>query len=223
MRVNVLQHACNEGPGAIKEWADERGHALYVYHPDTFGILPKAGETDMLIVLGGPMSPNDDLDWLKEERDLIKSCVKSHVPILGICLGAQQIAKAFGANVHKAEYKEVGWAPVYLKSDIIPDIPEKLTALHWHQDMFELPEGSTLLFSSDLLNNQGFIMNKNVIGLQFHFEPLIDNVREIVINDGAYAEEDNDLKQKPLDILRHEVPSENKKVMYQILDYLSVH
>ena len=169
------------------------------------------------------MSPGDDLAWLPQERGLITDCLKSHIPILGICLGAQQIAMALGASVHLAPHKEVGWAPVYRQSDALPGLPEKLLALHWHQDMFELPEGSHLLYSSDLLDNQGFLVNGNVVGLQFHLEQQEDNVREIVINDGAYAEEGNDLHQSPAEILEQEVPAANKQAIYTILDYLSVH
>lgn len=62
MRINILQHTPNEGPGSIRNWAEKYGHKIYVYHPYQFnGILPTADQTDMLIILGGPMSPNDHL------------------------------------------------------------------------------------------------------------------------------------------------------------------
>ena len=126
MRINVLQHTPNEGPGTIQEWSQDRGHEMYVYHPYQFGNLPTADETDMLIILGGPMSPNDDLTWIKQERVLIQRLLDAHKPIFGACYGAQQIAKTLGYAVKKAPHKEVGWAPVYLKSDLISDIPQKL-------------------------------------------------------------------------------------------------
>lgn len=72
MRINVLQHTPNEGPGTIQEWSQDRGHEMYVYHPYQFGNLPTADETNLLIILGGPMSPNDDLTWIKQERVLIR-------------------------------------------------------------------------------------------------------------------------------------------------------
>lgn len=75
MRVNVLQHTPNEGPGSIKTWANQHHYEFYVYHPETFGKLPTVEETDLLIILGGPMSPNDDLIWIKQERKLIKACL----------------------------------------------------------------------------------------------------------------------------------------------------
>ena len=221
MRINVLQHTPNEGPGAIQAWADEREHEFYVYHPYQFGSLPTAEETDLLVVLGGPMSPNDDLPWIKQERVLIKQLLAQHKPIFGACYGAQQIAKTLGYQIGKAPHKEVGWAPVYRQSTAVPGIPEKLDALHWHEEMFAVPDEAQLLFSSDLVKNQGFLLGDNVIGLQFHFEPLADNVREVAVNDDQYPLERNDLHQTPQEIIDHGVPAENKQVMFSLLDFIT--
>lgn len=220
MRINVLQHTPNEGPGSIQSWAHTHHHELFVYHPYQFGFLPKASETDMLVILGGPMSPNDDLSWIQAERDLIKTLLNQNKPIFGACFGAQQIAKTLGYQVKKGPAKEVGWAPVYRQSTIIPGIPEKLTALHWHEDMFEIPDQATWLFSSDHLKNQGFVLNHRVVGLQFHFEPEADNVREVVVNDFPYID-GSVFKQTAADILAAPVPAENQRVMFRILDYIS--
>lgn len=221
MRINVLQHTPNEGPGSIKAWADQHHDEFYVYHPEAFGKLPSADETDLLVILGGPMSPNDNLDWLKQERDLIQKLIDKHKPIFGACLGAQQIAKTLGGKITDAPHKEVGWAHVYLKDKTIPNIPTKLTALHWHQQMFEIPQQAKLLFSSDLVENQGFLLGDNVIGLQFHFEPEEDNVREIAINDSEYPVENNDLHQTSEEIIAHGVPKENKETMFKLLDFIT--
>lgn len=221
MRVNVLQHAPNEGPGSIQAWCHARDNEMFVYHPGNFGILPTVDETDLLVVLGSPNSPNDDLDWVKNERVLIRQMLDQHKPILEICFGSQQIAKTLGYKVLDAPAKEVGWAPVYLQDQTITGIPDKLTALHWHEQMSEIPTEAKLLFSSDLVKNQGFLLGDNVIGLQFHFEPQIDNVREIAINDGAYALENNDLHQTPTEIINHGVPEKNKDVMFTLLDFIA--
>lgn len=220
MRINILQHTPNEGPGAILTWADQHGHDSYIYHPAQFGQLPTAAETDMLVILGGPMSPNDDFDWLKAERALIQELLDQGKPIFGACLGAQQIAMTLGAKVHAAAHKEVGWAPVTKLGDHWPDFPQTATALHWHQEMFELPAGSELVFSSELHTNQGFLYHENVLGLQFHFEPELVNLREMVVNDGAYALDHNDLHQTPEEILQAGVPAENAALMGQLLDSL---
>lgn len=220
MRINVLQHTPNEGPGSIQAWAHEHHHEMYVYHPAQFNILPTVEETDLLVILGGPMSPNDDFPWIHQERELIREMRAQHKPMFGACFGAQQISKTFGGEVKTAPAKEVGWAPVYRQVDTIPGIPEKLTALHWHQEMFTIPTGAKLLFSSDLVHNQGFVLD-NIVGLQFHFEPLPDNIREMVVNDGQYALDGNDLHQTPQEIIDHGVPRENKTVMFDILDYIT--
>ncbi|WEV54546.1 type 1 glutamine amidotransferase [Leuconostocaceae bacterium ESL0723] len=221
MRINVLQHTPNEGPGAIQTWADQRGHEVFIYHPYQFGKLPSADETDFLVVLGGPMGPNDDLPWIKAERDLIKTLLDQGKSIYGACFGAQQIAKTLGAKIGKAPVKEVGWAPVYRETDAIPGLPEKALALHWHEETFDLPAGSQLLFSSDLLKNQGFVIGHQAIGLQFHLEPQATNLREMVVNDGQYALDHNDLHQGPADILDQPVPAENPAIMFTLLDYLA--
>ena len=220
MRVNILQHTPNEGAGLILDWAQVNGHQTFVYHPYQFGYLPTADETDLLIILGGPMSPNDDLPWISQERELIQELLDKDVPMFGACYGAQQIAKTLGYKVSAAPVKEVGWAPVYLRSHVIPDLPAELLALHWHQEMFEIPKEATLLFSSDAVKNQGFVMNHRVVGLQFHFEPQADNVREMVINDFPYIE-GSILGQTGTDILNMPVPTINKEVMFKILDYIT--
>lgn len=221
MRINVLQHTPNEGPGAIADWAHDRGHELFIYHPYQFGVLPTASQTGMLVILGGPMSPNDNDDWIVQERRLIQQLLAAHKPLFGACFGAQQIAKTVGAVIKAAPHKEVGWAPVYRQSTAISSLPAQLTALHWHQEMFDLPKGATLLFSSDLVRNQGFLLGDNAIGLQFHLEPESDNVREIAINDCQYPLAGNDLHQTSAEIIAHEVPAENKQALYEMLDFIS--
>ena len=222
MRVNILQHTPNEGPGLILDWAQVNGHQTFVYHPYQFGYLPTADETDLLIILGGPMSPNDDLPWISQERELIQELLDRDVPMFGACYGAQQIAKTLGYAVSEAPAKEVGWAPVYLQSHVIPDLPAELLALHWHQEMFEVPKEATLLFSSDAVKNQGFVMNHRVVGLQFHFEPQDDNIREMVVNDFPYIE-GSILGQTATDILNIPVLTINKEVMFKILDYITTY
>lgn len=218
MRINVLQHTPNEGPGAVAEWAREHHHDIYIYHPYQFGNLPTAADTDFLVILGGPMSPNDDFPWIKREQALVKALLDAHKPILGICYGAQEIAKVLGYPITKAPHKEVGWAPVYRQNDRLSGIPYQLTVLHWHEEMFAIPDEADLLFSSDLVKNQGFVLNGNVVGLQFHLEPLATNLREIAVNDDQYPQEHNALHQTAADIIKHGVPAGNKRVMFSLLD-----
>lgn len=222
MKITVLQHTPNGGLGMIRDYAHLHKHELYVYHPYQFGILPQANEIDFLIILGGPMSPNDDLDWIVQERKIITELLARKKPIIGFCYGAQQIAKTLGYKVTKSPYKEVGWAKVYRQCDINLELPDSFTAFHWHEEMFEVPQEAKLLFSSDLVKNQGFILGDNVVGLQFHFEQDEDSVREVALNDGNYALQNNALHQTPEDIIKHGVPKENKEILFKLLDYLLV-
>lgn len=220
MRINVLQHTPNEGPGMIQDWSQKHGHEMYIYHPYQFGHLPKASDTDMLVILGGPMSPNDELEWIKQERVLIQELIAQDKPIFGICYGAQQIVKTLGYQVTKAPAKEVGWAPVYRRDVKYLEIPEELRVLHWHEEMFEIPKKAQLLFSSDAVENQGFIMNHRMVGLQFHLEPKDDNVREMVVNDFPYIK-GSVLNQTADDILKEKVSDDNRNTLYKLLDYIN--
>lgn len=220
MIVNVLQHTPNEGPGSIQKWAHLHHHEFYVYHPYQFGILPTAEETDFLVILGGPMSPNDDLPWIKQERQLIKKLWAKNVPILGICYGAQQIVKTLGYQVKKAPVKEVGWGPVTVQTDMIKGLPHELTVLHWHEEMFEIPQEAKILFSNDNLQNQGFVLGKQAVGLQFHLEPEEDNLKEIVVNDAQYIS-GSVFQQTAEQIISAPIPPANEAAMFSILDYLA--
>ena len=220
MIVNVLQHTPNEGPGLIQKWAHLHHHEFYVYHPYQFGILPTAEETDFLVILGGPMSPNDDLPWIKQERQLIKKLLARSVPILGICYGAQQIVKTLGYQVKKAPVKEVGWGPVTVQTDMIKGLPHELTVLHWHEEMFEIPQEAKILFSNDNLQNQGFVLGKQAVGLQFHLEPEEDNLKEIVVNDAQYIS-GSVFQQTAEQIISAPIPPANEAAMFSILDYLA--
>lgn len=220
MRINVLQHTPNEGPGMIEDWANTHGFDLYVYHPYQFGHLPSAAQTDMLVILGGPMSPNDDLPWIGQERQLIQALLTQNKPLFGVCFGAQQITKTLGYPVTKAPAKEVGWAPVYRQATTVRGIPLKADVLHWHEEMFEIPAHADLLFSSDRVRNQGFVLNHRVIGLQFHLEPRRNNVREMMVNDYPYLI-GSVIHQTAQEIVDHPIPRQNRRMLFQLLDYIN--
>lgn len=219
MRLNILQHTADEGPGTILPWAQAHHYDVFVYHPDQFGQLPTADETDFLVLLGGPMSPNDDLPWIHAERALIKTLLVRNVPIFGACFGAQQVTHVLGTPVTKALAKEVGWAPIYRQTTTIPGLPAQLMVLHWHEEMFQLPTGAELLFSSDRVQNQGFVYHHRVVGLQCHLEPTATNVREMVVNDAAYLA-GSILGQTATQVLETPVPTANQVALNRILDYL---
>ncbi len=129
-----------------------------------------------LIVLGGPMSANDPYDHLREEERLILQVVNSGVPMLGICLGSQLLAKVINGRVYKGHVKEIGWYTVNLTEHalrtVFRGLDDRLLVFQWHNDTYDLPDIpniSRLAYSSNY-SNQAFIVNNNAIGLQFHVE-----------------------------------------------------
>ncbi|MBI1338782.1 glutamine amidotransferase [bacterium] len=133
-------------------------------------------KTDLLIVLGGPIGAYEDhaYPFLAEEIAILEQRLAANRPTLGICLGAQLIARAAGARVFPSGVKEIGFAPIRLTqagqySCLAPFAVEPMT-LHWHGDTFDLPAGAARLASTDLCENQAFAMGPNIIGLQFHPE-----------------------------------------------------
>jgi GMP synthase-like glutamine amidotransferase len=147
--------------------------------------LPNLDDIDFLIVLGGPMSVNDNeqFPWLSEEKRYLRKAIFRMKPVLGICLGAQLIASALGAPVKKNTAKEIGWFPVMWTDEMVASSPELLPAMdafHWHGETFDIPSGAVRIAESEGCGNQGFKLRDSVIGLQFHLESTPDSVEQIV-------------------------------------------
>ena len=176
MRVVVFRHVPFEGLGLIQPALDE-GRAA-VEFADLF--RDDAPEPDVagaagLILMGGPMSANDNLPYLRREMDYIRQAAERGQPVLGVCLGAQLAAQALGARVYRNPVKEIGWFDVYLTEAGRQDpllcplgVPE--TVLEWHGDTFDLPSGAEWLAWSEGCRNQAFRLGPSLYGLQFHLE-----------------------------------------------------
>ncbi len=134
-----------------------------------------ATETDLLVVLGGPVGVNDGdaFPFLADERRLLEARLAADRPTMGICLGAQLIAAALKARVFSSGVKEIGLLPVTLseagRSGPLRHIAA-VPVLHWHGDTFEIPEGAQRLASTEACRNQAFALGTNVLGVQFHPE-----------------------------------------------------
>jgi GMP synthase (glutamine-hydrolysing) len=132
-------------------------------------------QPDLLVVLGGPVSvyEEDRYPFLVDELTLLRSRIEAARPTIGICLGAQLIARALGARVYPGPAKEIGWSPLRLteagKAGPLRHFANT-PVLHWHGDTFDLPEGAQLLASTPLYQHQAFLFGQNVIGFQFHPE-----------------------------------------------------
>lgn len=187
MKMAVLQHVPFEGPAAIADWAAAQGIELSVTHLHRGDPLPSLSDFNMLTVMGGPMSANDEaiLPWLPPEIALVRSAIGVGKTVLGVCLGAQIIAKALGAKVYAGGQKEIGWLQVQrteAESAIFDGVPESFTAFHWHGETFDLPPGAAWLAQTSATPNQAFAVGNTVLGLQFHFEATPESVGDLLQN-----------------------------------------
>ena len=175
MRALAFRHVPFEGSGLIEPVLAARGIALdYADLYRAGAALPDVAAYDALIFLGGPMSVNDDLPYLAREMEWIRQAMEQRRPVLGICLGAQLIARALGAAVRPNPEKEIGWYALrFTEAAAVDPLFQGLsleTVFHWHGETFDLPPGAELLASSDLCCNQAFRIGESIYALQFHLE-----------------------------------------------------
>lgn len=187
MHAHYFQHVPFEGLGSIESWLQTAGFEITNTQFYESSELPYLNEIDLLIIMGGPMSVNDEdeFPWLILEKKFIRDIIESGKPVLGICLGAQLIASALGAEVYPNPVKEIGWLPVQAASSIDASafsFPPSMEVFHWHGETFDLPPGATLIARSEGCENQAFQIGTSVIGLQFHLETTLKSAREIVSN-----------------------------------------
>lgn len=186
-RAHMFQHVPFEGLGSIEPWLVEAGYDISATRWFETGVeAPDKEAVDFLIVMGGPMSVNDEAQypWLKMEKAFIQDFVATGKPVLGICLGAQLIAASQGARVFKNCVTEIGWFPI---TSVATDgchfqFPPKAGAFHWHGETFDMPEGAAHLARSEACENQAFQLGDKVIGLQFHLETTRASAMALVEN-----------------------------------------
>ncbi len=173
----VAQHAPHEGPGLLAEVLDAAGVDTRVVRLDRGDALPAPDELGGLVVMGGAMGVHDidEFPWLEAERRWIADAVGSDVPVLGVCLGAQQLAAALGASVTTGPAPEVGVGDVELTAEgradpVLGPEGDRVPVVHWHGDTFEIPHGAVHLAAGDRYPNQAFRFGRLAYGLQFHIE-----------------------------------------------------
>jgi GMP synthase-like glutamine amidotransferase len=177
--VLVIQNARFEGLAALDKLLDEDGFKTKI-------VLAKNGKIPamnlrFIVILGAPESANDDLPYLKEELSLIRDAVDKNIPVLGICLGSQLIAKAFGAKVYQGKRKEIGFYQDIefdneSKSKLFEGIKSPAMVFHWHGDTFDLPQNAIRLAHSQDYQNQAIKIG-SAVGVQFHLEVNEDTIR----------------------------------------------
>ena len=193
MRFHCLQHAIFETPGLLSLWIGQRGDSLRITYLFEESVLPSMEDFDVLIVMGGPMSVHDEVEfpWLRAEKALIAAAIGAGKKVLGICLGAQLIAEVMGGRVYPNPVKEIGFWPVRWTGEAIKmfsQLDEEV--FHWHGETFDLPPGAVLLASSEGCVNQAFRVGENVMGLQFHPEVTVGIIEEMIRFEGRELEEE---------------------------------
>lgn len=185
MRLLVLQHCPVTPVGLVGERAIERGAELVTLFPHDGDRVPtKMDGFHGLIVLGGPMHAGDDANYpaFAPVLSLIRACSQTNVPVLGLCLGAQLIARAFGREVYRFGGLEVGYPSVYLtpageNDPLFRAMAPEQRIMQMHEDSFGLPEHAVLLMRNEICENQAFRIGRSIYGIQAHPEVTVKDAR----------------------------------------------
>jgi len=210
MRIHWLQHVPFEGLGSISDWAVGKRCPVTASRLFAGDKLPAVADVDLLVIMGGPMSVHDEakFPWLADEKRFIGRAMDADKLVLGICLGAQLIARVAGARVYPNAHKEIGWFPVDRTAlagttAVGRVLGERVEAFHWHGESFELPAGAVHLARSRACENQAFVLGDRVVGLQYHLETtlpsadaLIDHCRNELVED-TYVQSETDIRSRP--------------------------
>ena len=209
MRIHFVQHVSFETPGNLLTWAESHKYQVTfskLFESDSF---VQTNLFDVLVIMGGPMGVYEEqkYPWLKEEKLFIKKAIADNKKVLGICLGAQLVAESLGAKVYPHHQKEIGWWPVQkinhpVTESLTNHLPEPFVSFHWHGDTFDLPPGSTQLFTSRACAQQGFIKGRNAAAIQFHLEAteilikqMISHEREELV-DAPYTQTEQKINEE---------------------------
>lgn len=193
MNVLIIKNVSNEGPGTIEDYLKTKGIMYKV--ADFYGcdateeVIPDIKEFTHLVILGGPMAVYESAGapFLHFEVAMIRSFILKKKPVLGICLGAQMIANALGADVYPGKTEEIGWYNVDITRDgmedpvissLAVDNQPAAEVFQWHGDTFDLPGKAVRLSSSNIYQNQAFRYKDNVYALQFHIEVNPEMIEE---------------------------------------------
>ncbi len=184
----ILQHIACEGPGSLGSFLESKG-VCFEYRQLANGdkVPSSLKDYSALICLGGPMNVDeeDKYPFLKDEKRLLKEAIQKDFPTLGVCLGAQLIARAANALVKAGSQKEIGWFDLALTNEGMKDpvfngLPQELKIFQWHGDAFDIPLGALHLASSELFHHQAFRIGTKIYALQFHVEITSDMIQDWV-------------------------------------------
>jgi GMP synthase-like glutamine amidotransferase len=186
MSVLICKNISAEGPGTIEDFLRIKKIPYTIVDLSKGEDIPDTKEFDILLMMGGPMSVNEDdiYPYIKKEEGLVRDFIAQNKSILGICLGAQIMAKALGSRVYKGKEQEIGWYDIELTPEGIADalmrklavhphvgdMWKRFKVFHWHGETFDIPEGAVRLAGSELFPNQAFRYGNRAYAFQFHIE-----------------------------------------------------
>lgn len=179
--VIIFRHATTEGPGYFATFLDEHKIPWQLIKIDEGEALPASiSGFSGVVLMGGPMSVNDDLPWIAPLLALIREAYQADIPLLGHCLGGQLISKALGAVVSKNAIKEIGWGEVNVTDNAVAKHwfgeLEVFNSFHWHGETFSLPDNAVHLLSSPYCHNQAYAIGKH-LAFQCHIEMTPEMVK----------------------------------------------
>lgn len=178
--IVIFRHAATEGPGYLATFLNNKNIPWQLVKVDEKEPLPTTmKDFSGMILMGGPMSVNDDLPWIAPMLALIREAKALDIPLLGHCLGGQLISKAFGAEITINPIKEIGWGEVTVSKNEVAknwfgDIAQ-FNSFHWHGETFSLPVDATHLLASTHCLNQAYSIGKH-LALQCHIEMTADMI-----------------------------------------------
>jgi len=193
-RVLFIQHGAPDKPGLLAEVLAAHHIALDVVHPYLDQPVPIALDAYHGLALGGGAQSafqTSEFPYLADECQLIQATLQAGKPVIGLCLGAQLLATALGAQVIKNTQKEIGILPVHFhpaaqEDALFCNLPPTMPVTHWHSDTFALPGDAVGLAWSDLTSQQLFRWGGNAYGLQFHLEMTPEILEEMIVDSEDY-------------------------------------
>ena len=235
LKVHYFQHIAGEGFGSCLSYLKQKNAKItatefFALPPDQhldIEALPEIHEVDLLMIMGGAMSVNDEANypWLKIEKRWLRRYLAAGKPAIGLCLGGQLIANALGATVRLSPEQELGWSTVR-KIQHVPttcfQLPEQFDVLQWHKESFEIPKGAIHLAENDACRNQIYQIGSNVLGFQCHPEItpevlalFLEDREEFSMFSGRYVQAQQDLIRTSKDQF-----IQANQILNQAIDYV---